>query len=250
MGHRRRHGLAAIAAAALFALALNGCQSTTDTPPAPSSPAPTDRVPAAFDVTFRWIPSPVFDTSGDEGTFIRAFVESFELANAGRSVDWGYRGFVDASPSNIGQMIEAYASEQSATHPGVGTAFFTGLRRVDDAGWTRVVLCRYGYRSIKVDGRWQSRVDDPRPVEIDFRRGGIVPPTNTQGTARTPGGDVFGDWFVTRYDFAAVYPQTTADERACASAIPGEAPRRAPATGRQPWPAMEPSPGWRSTSPL
>ncbi len=232
-------------------LVVSACQGGVDTSAPESSPAPADRIPAAFDVTFRWVPGQVLDISGQEGTFVRAFVESFELSNAGRSVQWGYRGFVDASPSNIGQMIAVYPPEETTAHPAVGTAFFTALRRVDDADWTRIVLCRYGYRSVKVDGHtWESRIDAPRPVEIDFRRAGVVPPTNTRGTARTPSGNVFGDWYVTRYDFAAIYPTTTDDERACATSVPSEVPAQASERRRSPWPPMPPSPGWWSSSPL
>ncbi|AZG46644.1 hypothetical protein [Gordonia insulae] len=250
MGGQRRRLVAATIAAILAVLIASGCQDTATTPPASPSPSP-DRIPADFDVTFRWIPGAVFDVSGQEGTFVRAFVESFELANAGRSVDWGYHGFAHAAPSNIAQMIAAYPPEQSAANPGVGTAFFTGLRRVDDGDWTRIILCRHGYRSIKVSDReWSSRVDRPRPIEIDFRRSHTALPTNTRGTARTPRGDVFGDWYATRYDFSAIYPRTTADEHACAAAAPSEVPARAPEIGPRPWPSLPPSPGWQATSPL
>ncbi|MEE3852087.1 hypothetical protein VZC37_17220 [Gordonia sp. LSe1-13] len=251
MGRVRRHRIAAATAAVVAALAIGGCAGSAQTPtPEPASPPP-ENIPASFDVTFRWLTGGVFDVFGQEGTFVRAFVESFELANAGRSAEWGYRGFEDAAPSNIGQMVEFYPSETTETNPGVGTAFFTGLRRVDEADWTRIVLCRYGYRSIKVsDGEWSIRLDAPRPVEIDFRRSGVLPPSNTRGTARTPDGDVFGDWHVTRYDFAAVYPRTTADEHACAAAAPAEVPSRLPGQTDSPWPPMAPNPGWWTSSPL
>lgn|ERR1711969_252688 len=251
MRTHRRHRVLALLAAAVTALTLGGCGNTPDDPAPRAVPMPSEDIPSGFDVTFRWLPNGVFDVSGQEGTFVRAFVESFELANAGRSVQWGYRGFEEAAPSNIAQMIEVYPAETSATHPGVGSAFFTGLRRVDDADWTRIVLCRYGYRSVQVaDDEWSGRLDAPRPVEIDFRRGGVVPPSNIRGTARTPHGDVFGDWHVTRYDFAAIYPHTTADERACAAGTPAEVPTHLPAQATSPQPPMTPIPGWWASSPL
>ncbi|MGV9712780.1 hypothetical protein ACWDTI_19210 [Gordonia sp. NPDC003424] len=243
--------IAALAAAALTVLVGGACGRTEPTPVATSSPASADRIPAAFDVTFRWVKGDTFDVTGPDGTFVRAFVESFELANAAGSVNWGYRGFVDAAPSNIAQMIGVYPPPESTANPGVGTAFFTGLRRVDDGPMTRIVLCRYGYRSIRNStGTWDSVTDAPRPVEIDFRRGTRTPTTDGHGTSRTPTGDVFGDWYVTRYDFSAVYPTPTDDERACASSVPAEVPDREPVRSKSPWPAMTPSPGWSTSAPV
>lgn len=231
--------------------AVNGCGTPPDASTPVTSAAPNDRIPPAFDVTFRWTPGNIVDLPSPEGTFVRAFVESFELANAGQSVEWGYPGFVDASPSNIAQMIGVYPPAESTDQPAVGTAFFTGLRRSDDADLTRIVLCRYGYRSIRVgDGRWSSATDAPRPVEIDFRRGGRGPVTGGAGTARTPNGDVFGGWYVTRYDFSAVYPTATPDEKACADSVPDDVPIRQAAEGHEPWPAMPPSPGWSRMLPI
>ncbi|MFW0794938.1 hypothetical protein AAFP30_14095 [Gordonia sp. CPCC 205515] len=248
---RGRLHIAAVIAAVTAMLAVAGCDDAPDAAPTVTSPAPADRIPPAFDVTFRWVPGDVVDPSSPEGTFVRAFVESFELANAGQSVDWGYRGFSEAAPSNIAQMIGIYPPAESTEQPGVGTAFFTGLRRTVDGDLTRIVLCRFGYRSIRgADGRWSSATDAPRPVEIDFRRGGAGPVTGVSGTARTPSDDVFGDWYVTRYDFSAVYPTPTPDEQACTSSIPAEVPVREPVEGKQPWPVMAPSPGWSTTQPV
>lgn len=241
-----RGGVAALIAAGLAVLLLAACSARTDAgAPVTASSTANARIPAEFDTTFRWVPGQVFDLGGSEGTFVRAFVESFELANAGRSVTWGYPGFADAAPSNIDQMVTAYPSAVSAQRPGVGTVFFTGLRRVDDGERTRIVLCRYGYRSIREnDATWSSTLDEVRPVEIDIRRVGATPPAGMHGTQRTPDGDVFGGWYVSRFDFAAIYPTPTADENACAASTPEGLVRRTPTHGHAPWPVMAPSPGW------
>ncbi|MYR06163.1 hypothetical protein GTV32_07490 [Gordonia sp. SID5947] len=228
-----------------------GCGGSPGVPVGPE-PGTAEHGPAELDITFRWMPSPVFGLFGPEGTFVRAYIESFELADAGRSTTWGYHGFVAASPSNIDSMIAAYPPDVSSERPGVGTAIFTGLRRVDDGNWTRIVLCRHGYRSVRDDrasgSSWTSRSDPPRPVEIDFRRVGAGPPDVRSGTNRTPDGDMFGDWRTTRLDFAAIYPTPTGDQNACATMTPPGVPQRAPAHSRQPWPTMAPSPGWSATS--
>ncbi|MCH5643627.1 hypothetical protein [Gordonia sp. ABSL49_1] len=225
-----------------------GCARGPDTPTATVTSSHDAHVPAEFDTTFRWIAGPALDMSSPEGTFVRAYVESFELANAGGSVQWGYRGFVQASPSNIDQMILAYPSGVSAGRHAVGTAFFTSLRRIDGVDRTRIVLCRYGYRSVRDGDAWVSKVDDPHPVEIDFRREGATPPTAASGRLRTPETAVFGGWYTTRYDFAAVYPTPTADQHACAATVPDASLNRGPARGDQPWPTMAPSPGWSGRS--
>lgn len=251
---KRARGVRAVlgAVCAVGVLAVASCSTARVPEAAPSSSVPvSEHIPPDFDTTYRWIASPVLDLLGPEGTFVRAYVESFELANAGESVSWGYNGFEQASPSNIATMIAFYPSDVSASRPGVGTTFFTALRRLDNGDWTRIVLCRYGYHSVR-DGSdpvaaWRSETDAPRPVEIDFRRLAAPPPTVTRGTQRTPDGNVFGSWYTTRYDFSAVYPTPTDDQRACAANVPAEVPQREPAQGARPWPAMAPSPGWSTT---
>ncbi|WP_461665203.1 hypothetical protein [Gordonia sputi] len=248
VAQQHRGVIATLSAALCVLFALGGCGVQTESGTAVSAaPAPSDHVPADFNTTFRWIPSDTLDLSGPEGTFVRAFVESFEIANAAQSTSWGYPGFSDAAPSNISQMITVYPSKVSEAKPSVGTVFFSALRREDSEYGTRIVLCRYGYSSVR-DGSgasaWSSKVDVPRPVEIDFRQQAAAPPVKVRGSERTPGADVFGGWYASRYDFAAVYPTPTADQQACASNVPASVPNRAAARGEQPWAPMTPSPGW------
>ncbi|SDU52570.1 hypothetical protein SAMN04488548_1341841 [Gordonia westfalica] len=246
-GHRRR--IVAMIAALAAGLGSAACSGA----PEPAGPAPVAaqdaHLPPGFDTTFRWSSTPVLDPQSAEGTFVRAYVESFELANAGSSVEWGYPGFADASPSNIDQMVTAYPSEVteagvSEARRQVGTAFYTGLRRVDDVDWTRIVLCRQGYRSVERDGSWAIGYDTSRPVEIDIRRTGDRPPAAPRGGQRTPEADVFGGWYTSRYDFAALYPTPTADQKACAATRQVGMPHWLPTQGDKPW-AVSPSvPGW------
>ncbi|WAC54827.1 hypothetical protein [Gordonia sp. SL306] len=251
MKRAHRGPVAALAAAGIAMVVICGCGGSPAVT-GEAAPRVNEHVPADLDITFRWLPGPVLDLFGPEGTFVRAYIESFELADAGRSTTWGYHGFVAASPSNIDSMIAAYPPDVSPDQPGVGTAIFTGLRRVDDGDWTRIVLCRHGFRSVRDDAgngsSWTSRTDAPRPVEVDFRRVGAGPPNVKSGTQRTPDGAVFGDWRATRVDFAAIYPTPTADQNACAAMVSSGVPQRAPTHGGQPWPSLAPSPGWSATS--
>ena len=254
VAQKHRGVIATMSAALCVLFALVGCGVTTESGTAVSAaPAPSDHVPTDFNTTFRWISGGALDLSGPEGTFVRAFVESFEIANAAQSTSWGYPGFSEAAPSNIDQMITVYPSKVSDAKPSVGTVFFSALRREDSAYGTRIVLCRYGYSSVRSGSGaspWSSRVDAPRPVEIDFLQQASAPPVRVRGSQRTPGGNVFGGWYVSRYDFAAVYPTPTADQRACASNVPASVPNRAASQGAQPWAPMTPSPGWSASNDL
>ncbi|WP_238423037.1 hypothetical protein [Gordonia sp. 'Campus'] len=230
-------------AALLITAGLAACGGA----PAPDGPvrepAADAHTPPGFDTTFRWTATASLDPTSAEGTFVRAFVESFELANAGRSADWGYPGFVDAAPSNIGQMVVAYPTDVSI-HREAGTAFYRGLRRVDGAGSVRIVLCRHGFRSVLQNDRWTVGFDTPRPVEIDVRRVGTEPARAPSGSERLPGADVFGGWYASRYDFAALYPTPTPDQNACAATTPVDMPHWLPTSADDPWPTMPPVPGW------
>lgn len=245
---QRRVQIATLSAVVCAVLALAACQMPRESGQAvPEAAQASDHIPADFNTTFRWIPNDTLDLSAPEGTFVRAFVESFEIANAAQSTSWGYPGFAAAAPSNIAQMLTVYPSKVSEAKPSVGTVFFSALRREDHPFGTRVILCRYAYSSVR-DGEgtsaWNSRVDAPRPIEIDFRRQSDTPPIKARGSERTPDGNVFGGWYASRYDFAAVYPTPTADQRACAAQGPTSVPNRAATRGAHPWAPMPPSPGW------
>lgn len=254
VNRQRRVQTATLAAVLCAVLALAGCGSARESGTAVPEPSQaSDHVPPDFNTTFRWIPSAALDLSAPEGTFVRAFVESFEIANAAQSTSWGYPGFSDAAPSNIAQMLTVYPSKVSEATPSVGTVFFSALRREESAFGTRIVLCRYGYSSVR-DGEgpsaWSSRVDTPRPVEIDVRQQASAPPVKVRGSARTPGANVFGGWYASRYDFAAVYPTPTADQQACVAQVPAAVPNRPARHGAQPWAPMPPSPGWSARADL
>ncbi|ATD70336.1 hypothetical protein R4227_20890 [Gordonia amicalis] len=236
---------------AALAAGLGVAACSVSPEPQATSPAATQdaHLPPGFDTTFRWSATPVLDPQSAEGTFVRAYVESFELANAGASVEWGYPGFAEASPSNIDQMVTAYPSGVSDARRQVGSAFYTGIRRTDDADWTRIVLCRQGYHSVERDGSgpdrsWAIGYDTSRPVEIDIRRTGDRPPAAPRGGQRTPEVNVFGGWYTSRYDFSALYPTPTADQKVCAATRQAGMPHWLPTQGDDPWLASPAVPGW------
>ena len=107
-------------------------------------------------------------------------------------------------------------------------------------------MCRHGYRSVQQNGEWTVGYDTPRPVEIDIRRVGTDPAAAPRGGERTPGADVFGGWYTSRYDFAALYATPTPDQKACAAMTPDGMPHWLPMADTEPWPAQQPVPGWSS----
>ena len=102
---RRIAPTAALATALMVAVLISSCDSEDSPEVAPPSPARAAELPPGFDVTFRWTVNDNFDPLSAEGTFVRAYVESFYLANEGQSTKWAYPGFVSASPTDIEQRV-------------------------------------------------------------------------------------------------------------------------------------------------
>ena len=188
-----------------------------------------------------------------EGTFVRAYTESFELAFEEQSTEWGYPGFVDASPKGIDEQVTEVVSN-SATRKVVNTVFYRPLRRVDNGATSRLILCRSESQSIEQrspssDSEWR-KIGKPwgYPVAIEFTRSANgsppPPPEKQQGSRRSPSHSVFGDWRVTYYDRLGVGPENRADIVACDALPPNpDLPAVGVEEGSQPWPTLPPSPG-------
>ncbi|ATD70806.1 hypothetical protein M0655_03730 [Gordonia amicalis] len=208
-------------------------------------------MPPNLDTSFRWVPGSALDFMSGEGTFVRAYVESFELAFQGQSAEWGYPGFVDASPRGIDEQVKEVVSN-SSTRKVVNTVFYRPLRRVDSGATSRLILCRSEILSIEQrfpsrDSEWR-KIGKPwgYPVTIEFTRSANgSPPEKQQGARRAPSYSVFGNWHVTFYDRLGVGRENRADIVAC-DALPSnpDLPAVGVETGSQPWPTLPPSPGW------
>lgn len=128
-----------------------------------------------------------------EGTFVRAYTESFELAFEEQSTEWGYPGFVDASPKGIDEQVTEVVSN-SATRKVVNTVFYRPLRRVDNGATSRLILCRSESQSIEQrspssDSEWR-KIGKPwgYPVAIEFTRSANGSPPPPRKSNRVPGG--------------------------------------------------------------
>lgn len=248
------HGLR-LAVLLLIVLAVGGCSSTpSHNEQATSSSVGTPsgkRLPPDLDMSFRWIPTNVLDLGTSEGSFVRAYTESFELAFEGQSMSWGYPGFAAASPPGTDERIRLVASD-SQTSRVVNTLFLRPLRREDSEDRSRLTICRSELLSIEqrsdgesvawrnIGNRWAY------PITIEFvRTGQRLPPLDQRGSEVTPATSMFGSWKVAYFDRLGVGSENNADILACNALPPNpDLPRVGVETGPEPWPVLPPTPGW------
>ncbi len=242
-----------VAAMLVAALLVAGCgvtPSPSEQPTSSSSARHGKGLPPDLDMSFRWIPTNVLNLASADGTFVRAYTESFELAFEGQSMEWGYPGFAAASPPDTDERIRLVASN-SQTSRVVNTLFLSPLRREDTANRTRLTICRSELLSIEqrsdagvewrnIGKRWSF------PITIDFVRSGRqMPPVDQHGAQVTPSTTMFGSWKVSYFDRLGVGSENRADIVACNALPPNpELPRVGVETGPEPWPVLPPSPGW------
>lgn len=234
----------------IFVVSLLAVAACSTTPPVSNFNSPTGypAQPNGTNITFQWIETPDFDPLSSDATFVRAYVESYEHARNGQSTDWGYPGFVEASPENIKDMILGDDLGLSFT----GTLFYRPLKVESGVSSTTYILCRYGFTSYPRKPGWEYAWWPPRAVTLDLNKDGVPPPAKEKGPERSPHNNVFGDWKVTYFDyFARELPGWPAspEVRECEKDLSGLPP--APATELQqlpePKPPLPPSPGWPGT---
>ncbi|WP_084817181.1 hypothetical protein [Gordonia sp. HS-NH1] len=201
-------------------------------------------------MSFRWIPTSMLDLASSEGTFVRAYTESFELAFEGQSMEWGYPGFAAASPPGTDERIRLVASN-SQTSRVVNTLFLRPLRREDIDDRSRLTICRSELLSIEQRSdagvEWRN-IGDPWafPITIELvRTGERLPPADQHGSQITPSTSMFGSWRVSYFDRLGVGPENRADVVACNALPPNpDLPRLGVEPGPEPWPVLPPTPGW------
>ncbi len=79
---------------AILPILVTGCgvlpNSATDSEVSHTTKSPIAAdMPPNLNASFRWVPADALDLMSAEGTFVRAYTESFELAFQGQSADWG-----------------------------------------------------------------------------------------------------------------------------------------------------------------
>lgn len=225
-------------------LFLTSCSAST-TPKPSSLPSPTEhQQPRGIDLTFHWMTTPEFDPLSPEGTFVRAYVESYELARDGIGTEWGYPGFADASPPNIENMLK---TNQLGVYYRA-TQFYRLLHRLSGPSTTTITLCRYGEGTVFSNGAWWHSSWEPIPIRITFTTAGAPPPAGERGSRRAPALNVFGGWKTTSfelfpsdsYDVLPSLIQQCQDDTRGLPPLPPNKPQKQPA----PFSPLPPSPGW------
>ena len=224
------------------------------------------------DLRARWSAEPGIDLRIGVAVPVRAYLESFQLAQLTGSADDFYPGFTRAVPPNEPDGPDPSARDRrpGLKHPirsaVVGNIRFhiTSVQRA--GGNVAVTVCYYNYGAAEQqgDGAYASLVaGQPAPNRGMFaiRVTLIGPPDESAsalppqtGPAAAPGNDVFGDWQVIGYltssssSSRAQWPTYEADKATCVEKAPDPFDRRAfLLTGEHPrseFPTSPPSPGW------
>ncbi|WP_461416863.1 hypothetical protein [Gordonia sp. GN26] len=207
--------------------------------------------PPGLDVTYQWVGNPVFDPLSPEGTFVRAYVESFILAQEGKSTSWAYPGFVNASPPGVEDQVRQIPSQSEAGGL-VGTSTFSLLSREDTGPQTRLVLCEFGYQSTRdrSHGGWFTTPIQSWTTVISFDRSGAAPPSGQKGSARRPDRNVFGEWRVEEFEHLAIGDRYRSEMEGCnrqplPSGVPE--PDSVEGEGSTPKPPARQFPGWQNS---
>lgn len=171
------------------ALIMAGC-STGSVPEAPTSTTPTTSASDSSVRSVRWT-TPAADLDTSDGTFVRAFMESFWLGIIGSdNIANTYPGFLDANHGAVRPKPEGLLGEIARRYHTI----FLGLGGITllPDGTARATICSW------VDQGGRSGGDD----FLDFRREGPPPPIKQSGPARRPVGDVFGGWYAVGFSSA------------------------------------------------
>lgn len=231
----------AIAVLATLVCASSGCTASTAPKPAAGEQA-SARVDSGY--TYRWLPNPAVDLMSPEGTFIRAVVESQDLAEWSDkkyldAYEDGYPGYAHVAKMRLAPFLGGVAPEGKKM---AGTGFYEVIGLERTATGYIAKLCHYGSRASGQDqaGNYYEPSGLGSGSTITFgpdlyfaTAPQQAPLANQKGPARKPTKDVFGTWIVT--DMAAVadkFPE-------CLKLAPGT-----PAHQSLPAPALPPDPGW------
>ena len=224
------------------------------------------------DLRVQWGAEPGIDLVTGVAVPVRAYLESFQLAQFTAIPDDLYPGFTRAVPPNEPEGPDASARDRrpTLTHP-IRSALIGNIRfhirSVQRSGRNvAVTVCHYNYGAAEqqANGAYSSlvaggpadssgisaiRVMLVAPAD---ESASALPPQN--GPAVAPGNDVFGDWQVTgrltssSSSSRAQWPTYEADDAACVETAPDPLDRRAfLLDGEHPrsdFATSPPSPGW------
>lgn len=229
------------------------------------------------DLRVQWTAAPGLNLATGVAVPVRAYVESRWLAQRQGSLDYGYPGFLEATPPNadglpVGAEFRRPEANNQVRNPFIGNETFriTAVRR--EGRNVTATVCRYSYTMATKndDGSYSSVASSQsgEPRGIDVNRVLLMAPTDDgerlppqDGPAAAPSRDVFGGWSIEGYQdslfmpgpaLTSVWPTYDADLNACVSAAPDSPERRAFLSDgdhpRKDFPTSAPSPGWPTAS--
>ncbi|MDS1113659.1 hypothetical protein RD149_07755 [Gordonia westfalica] len=232
-------------------IVLASCVPDVDRKDSQGSDSALDEgLPPGFDVTFRWVSNGEFDPLTGEGTFVRAFVESFYTAREANSISWAFPGFLEAAPDGFSSMV-LRPNYGTGGRELVGTSTFSVLSRDERDSRIRFVLCEFGYASTPTGasstGIWETYAKNSLVSIIEFDRTGQAPPPRQRGSGRRAQNNVFGGWRVLDFEFVATGSEYHLEMAGCNSlprpeGVPQESDVRG--SGAIPRAPEQQDPGW------
>ncbi|WP_234790865.1 hypothetical protein [Mycolicibacterium wolinskyi] len=230
---------------------------------APSEPKVDRWSGVAAEVRFRWTASNEIDLLSGPAVPVRAYTESYSLANIMGDVKYVYPGFDDAVAQDDRDGSGPRPDNRSpAQHPLVGN-FLNHILRIDQSGTDRTVLICHWYFAVGSNtggGKVVPYADMAWPVLTrvhmtapETESSESVPPQ--EGPSAAPAGDVFGGWRIVSRDYASDalppgtnWPSFRADEQACVAIAPAPLDRREFLTRGEhtlaDFPTLRAEPGW------
>jgi hypothetical protein len=249
------------AAVWVLLMLVSGCTEDKSTPP-PAQPTIERWSGIAADVRIRWGAGPGIDLVTRPAVVVRAYVESWELANLMSNAQYVYPGFDRAvapnGPDDFGPRPDLRSAPD---HPPVGTDY-RHILRIEQTGRDVVaVVCFYGYAvafdvgggKVKVNHYTDSGTSVRKVIMTAPAAEPAVPLPPQKGPLPAPVDDVFGDWRITGNELGLLptdWPTYPADIEACIAKAPDPVERRESLmTGehsRADFPTLPPFPGWPS----
>lgn len=225
----------------------------------------------------QWASASDLDLTTGVAVPVRAYVESRWLAQRQGSLEYGYPGFLDATPPNadgppFGANFRRPEANNQVQSPFFGNETFRIMSIREEGRNVTATVCRYNYTvALKNDdGSYSSVVSlgsaEPRGIEVN--RVLLVAPADQgqpqpamKGPEAAPSENVFGGWSIEAYQdslfmpgpgLTSVWPTYDADLTACVDAAPDSPERRAFLSEgdhpREDFPTSAPSPGWPTAS--
>ena len=218
----------------------------------------------AADIRYRWSADAGIDLLTGPGVVVRAYVESFELANLMSNAEYVYPGFDRAAgPNNANDFGPRPDLRSAPKHPPVGTDYRHILRIERTGRDVFAFLCNFGYAvafdlgdgKLQVNRQTNSGTSVTRLTMIAPVADPAVPLPPQKGPLPAPGDDVFGQWRITANELGLLptaWPTYPTDLQACIAQAPDPVEKRdALMTGehsRADFPTLPPYPGWPSTA--